>query len=127
MERMTAVQLRQMQSGAGTKRVQGARRTERDGFAFDSKREADRWTELSLMLRAGEIAALERQVSIDLCGRDGPILTPTGRRMRYVADFSYVDQRTGQRVIEDAKGWATEVYRIKRAILAAQGVEVREV
>lgn len=110
--------------GAQRGRVRGTRRTEVDGITFDSAREARRWQQLGLLQRAGEIADLERQVAIDLQGADGPILTPTGRVMRYVADFRYRDVRTGRVVIEDAKGHATEVFGIKRAILAAQGVEV---
>lgn len=94
------------------------------GHTFDSKREARRYGELLLLQAAGEISKLERQVKIPLYGRDGPILTPTGRQMHYVADFRYVDADSGLTVIEDAKGMETDVFKIKRAILAAQGVEV---
>ncbi|MBT8411049.1 MAG: DUF1064 domain-containing protein [Octadecabacter sp.] len=112
----------------GTQRVAGAKRTVVDGIKFQSRREARRWLELRQLEKAGRIARLERQVKIPLAGRDGPILTPTGRQMHYVADFRYVDwDRAGQIMIEDAKGWATEVYKIKRAILAAQGVTITEV
>ena len=107
--------------------MRGTEATVVDGETFDSKREAARWGELRLMQRAGLIDDLRRQVSIPLDGRDGPILTPTGQHMRYVADFVYVDLNTGVRVVEDAKGHPTDVYRMKRAILAAMGVEVREV
>jgi len=99
-----------------------------DGIRFDSKREAKRWQELKLLERAGEISDLERQVSIDLLGRDGPILTDSGKRVRrYVADFRYFDHKLGAHVIEDAKGFPTAEYKIKRAILAAMGVEIKEV
>lgn len=109
-------------------RVRGTQKTVVDGIKFDSKREAKRWSELQLLERAGEISNLQRQVPFPLFGRDDPIQTPTGRQMRYIADFVYTDNRlSGATVVEDAKGWATDVYKIKKAILAAQGVEVKEV
>lgn len=98
----------------------GAVRTE--GRA--SKREAKREAELRLLERIGAITGLACQVRIPLIGRDGPILTPTGRQASYVADFVYVER--GETVIEDAKGFPTPEYLLKRAILAAQGVRVRE-
>ena len=103
----------------------GAEPTVLDGVRFHSKKEAKRWAELCLLERAGEIGNLERQVEIPLVGRDGPILTPTGRQAHYIADFTYVDWRlNGVKVIEDAKGAETPEFRLKRAILRAQGVEV---
>lgn len=95
-----------------------------DGIRFDSKKEARRWAQLQLLQRAGEISGLERQVKIALLGRDGPILTPTGRQAYYVADFTYWEK--GVKVVSDAKGYRTPEYLLKRAILAAQGIEIRE-
>ena len=39
----------------------GAKKIEVDGLIFDSKKEANRWRELQLLQRAGEISKLERQ------------------------------------------------------------------
>lgn len=94
---------------------------------FSSKREAKRWTELQLLQRGGAIRDLQRQVKFQLFGRDGPVLTPTGRKAHYVADFVYVDCRSGLEVVEDAKGYPTPEYLLKRAVLAAQGVKIVEV
>lgn len=93
--------------------------TERDGLRFHSKREADRYSELLLLQSAGEISELDRQVSFDL--------TANGMKVcRYVADFVYRDKQ-GERVVEDAKGYATTTYRLKRALmLACHGITVRE-
>jgi len=104
-----------------------AKRTVLAGIPFDSKREAKRWAELCLLERAGEIADLCRQVPLELEGRDGPLLTRTGRRMRLTVDFSYTDLRTGLTVYEDAKGVPTRDYEVRRAVAAAQGIEVIEV
>ncbi len=104
-----------------------AKRTVLDGIEFDSKREAKRWAELCLLKRAGEIADLRRQVPLMLEGRDGPLLTRTGRRMRLTVDFAYTDLRTGLTIYEDAKGVPTRDYEVRRAVAAAQGMEIREV
>lgn len=43
------------------------------------------------------------------------------------ADFVYDDAETGRQVIEDAKGFRTEVFTLKKAILRAQGITISEV
>ena len=105
----------------------GAKSTILGGEKFASKREAKRWLELQLLQRGGVILDLRRQVKITLQGLYGPILTPTGRKAHYVADFVYFDAKSGLEVIEDAKGFPTPEYRLKKAILAAQRVIVVEV
>ena len=87
-----------------------AHRTVLDGIPFDSKREAKRWAELCLLEKAG-----------------GPLLTRTGRRMRLTVDFAYTDLESGLTVYEDAKGVPTRDYEVRRAVAAAQGIEVIEV
>lgn len=130
-DNLTAAQYRAMaaKEGQDKRRVRGTKRTTTpDGITHDSKREAARWTELLQLQAAGEITDLERQVPIDLLGRNAPIMTDSGKRVRaYVADFRYFDIRLGAWVIEDAKGHATDIYKLKRAILAAQGVPIVEV
>ena len=105
----------------------GAKKATVDGVNFSSKREAKRWMELQMLLEGGEIKDLRRQVKIALIGRADMIRTTTGRAAHYVADFIYIDNRTGLEVIEDAKGYPTPEYKLKRAILAAQGVQIVEV
>ena len=104
----------------------GAIATTVDGIRFDSLKEARRWGELRLMERAGEIRNLRRQVRIALEGRDGPVkFQPSGRSAFYVADFVYEDRRLNwAEVIEDSKGHQTPEFKLKRAVLAAQGREV---
>jgi hypothetical protein len=127
-ERMTAAEYAAQKAPSDNKRVKNATKTEVDGIRFDSKREANRWKVLKVREKAGEITCLKRQVPLILCGKLGPILTPTGKPMVYKADFEYIDWTlNGVKVIEDAKGYPTEVYQIKKAILAAQDVTVNEV
>jgi hypothetical protein len=110
------------------RRVRGTKRITFEGQTFDSKREFERWRQLVLLEKAGEIVSLERQYEILLMGRDKAIKTPIGRTMRYIADFRYIDLRTGLWVIEDAKGgYHTETFTLKRAILQAMGIEVKVV
>jgi hypothetical protein len=41
--------------------------------------------------------------------------------------FAYTDLRTGRTIYEDAKGVPTRDYEVRRAVAAAQGIEVIEV
>lgn len=125
-ERMSAADLRAMQEQPKANKF-GAKRFEVDGIQFDSKKEAKRYQELKVLLRAGHIADLRRQVPIYLDGRDGPLLTRTGRPMKLTVDFAYTHLGTGLTVYEDAKGLPTRDYEVRRAVAAAQGVEVVEV
>jgi Protein of unknown function (DUF1064) len=128
-ERMTAEAFKAATKARknGKKRVMGAQPTVIDGARFDNRREAKRWQELVLLQRSGAIRDLRRQVRITLEGRDTTLLTPTGKAMSYIADFTYFDVKAGVEVIEDAKGHPTDTYQMKRAILAAMGAELREV
>jgi hypothetical protein len=90
-----------------------------DGVFFASTKEARRWAELQLMQRAGYIADLKRQVRFALDVNGVPIC-------HYVADATYT--RLGKLVIEDTKGMATDVYRLKKKLMkACLGLEIEEV
>lgn len=109
------------------------------GALCDSQREARRWTELNLMLRAGEISDLQRQVKFvlipaqrepDTKGKRGGIIKGRllERECAYIADFVYTDNATGERVIEDTKGFKTPEYIIKRKLmLFMHGIRIKEV
>lgn len=100
----------------------GAERTEIDGIIFDSKREADRYCELKLMERAGEIKDLRLQVPFVLIPKQNG-----ERAITYRADFVYMD-RKGHKVVEDAKGVRTEVYKLKRKLMQyMHGIKIKEV
>jgi hypothetical protein len=92
---------------------------ERDGMKFDSQRELDRWCELQVLERAGEIRDLCRQVPYEL--RVNGMLV-----CRYVADFAYIS--AGMVQVEDVKGVRTHEYIIKRKLMmAVYGIEIKEV
>lgn len=125
-ERMSAADLQALLRTPPRNNKYSAEKVTVDGITFDSKREARRYGELRMMERAGQIRDLQLQVPIMLEGRDGPVLSRSGRQMRLTVDFAYVDVATELQVFEDAKGKPTRDYEVRRGVAAAQGVEVRE-
>ena len=103
-----------------------ATKTTIDGITFDSQREANRYCELKLLERAKEINGLQRQVSFTLI----PPYTINGRKVRkmeYIADFTYFE-KDGRFVVEDVKGFRTDVYKLKKKLFEYKYVlEIREV
>jgi hypothetical protein len=104
----------------------GAEPTTVDGHRFDSKREANRYVELVLDQRGGAISDLQLQQQFALhVVNDAGVKVCVGR---YIADFSYYNTRSGKRVIEDAKGHRTALYKWKKKHVEAEyGVLVVEV
>ena len=96
-----------------------------DGQRIPSKREARRWAELQLLERAGAIADLRRQVTFELIPKQKRG-DRTEQPVKYIADFVY--KENGEEVVEDAKGFRTREYIIKRKLMLwTYGIEIREV
>ena len=106
---------------------------------FDSQKEARRYDELLLMLKAGKIRDLKLQPEFTL---SEAYTTPEGDRIRatkYRADFSYYVPDAGGwspskdgwiYVVEDVKSKATKtrVYAIKKKLMRERyGIEIQEV
>ena len=99
----------------------GAVKTIIDGIQFDSKREAQRYSELKLLERAGVIQNLRLQVKFELIPKQ-----QGERACTYIADFVY--EENGQTVVEDAKGMKTKDYIIKRKLMLwMHGIKIREI
>lgn len=84
-----------------------------DEKEFDSKREENRYKELKLLERAGEIKDLELQPRFllqDSFKKNGR----TFRKIEYVADFKYIEN--GKTIVEDVKGIQTDVFKLKHKI-----------
>lgn len=84
-----------------------------DGIVFDSTKEANRYKELRLLESAGEIKDLRMQVKYELQPKfiiDGKTI----RAINYLADFVYYDCDQKCEVVEDVKGFRTEVYKLKK-------------
>jgi hypothetical protein len=98
-----------------------ARKTERDGIVFDSAAEANRYDELKLLERSGDISHLVLQPEFD-CVVNGKHVC------KYRADFQYVNLATQAIITEDVKGFRTAVYRLKKKLVEAlHGIAITEV
>ena len=87
---------------------------------FHSKKEADRFVELTLMEKAKVIQDLKTQVKFPLIKK-----SPHGREIKYIADFTYYEN--GVLVVEDTKGYRTDVYKLKKRLMAElYGIEIKE-
>ena len=103
------------------------------GHLHDSKHEAMRCDELSLLERAGEIRELQQQVKYTLIPtqreaseeiyksginkgkhKPGKIIE---KDCAYYADFDYYT-KSGEHVVEDTKGVKTKDYIIKRKLMS---------
>lgn len=84
-----------------------------DGHDFPSKREAERYCELKLFLKAGLIRNLELQPRFLLQDEFFDKNEIKHKKIEYVADFMYID-KCGKTIVEDVKGVLTDVYKIKK-------------
>ena len=95
-------------------------KTEVDGKVFDSIKEANRYKELKLLLKSGAIGFLELQVPYEL--NEGG-----SHSLKYVADFVYIDATTGKKIVEDCKGFKTDVYKKKKRLMKkVHGIVIKE-
>lgn len=114
----------QGQDGTVSKRGSkyGAKRTEAFGIVFDSKREAERYSELLHLQSAGEISDLETKTP-------GCVfqLVVNGEKVgRFTADFRYTEK--GKPIVEDSKsGVASRDYILRKKLMkACHGITIRE-
>lgn len=99
-----------------------------DGIRFDSKAEARRWDELQMLVKAGRVKDLRRQVRYVLIPKTARPSGGSERECAYLADFVYLDAQTGRSIVEDVKGAATPEYKLKRKLmLHVHGLEISEV
>ena len=115
-----------------TRSKYGNRKCQYNGIEFDSKHEMERYKDLYLLQKAGEIKNLRTQVAFMLIPeqretshelykagphkgekKPGKLLE---RKCEYVADFVYIT-KDGNYVVEDAKGVRTKEYMIKRKLM----------
>lgn len=98
-----------------------------DGQEFDSIKEFHRWGCLRLLERAGKIQQLKRQVKFVLipAQKDEKTGKVIERECSYVADFTYYENN--EYVVEDCKGYKTEVYRLKKKLMLwVHGIRIKE-
>ena len=95
-----------------------------DGIRFASKKEANRYCELQLLQKSGNISRLVLQQSFPL-----KVISPWNLEEiiigKYKADFAYIENN--KLVVEDVKGYLTQIYRWKKKHFEAQyNIRIRE-
>ena len=81
-----------------------------DGIRFASLKEGRRYKELKLLEKSGQIQNLELQPRYDL-------IINSIKIGFYKADFRY--NENGKQVVEDVKGYKTDVYKLKKKMIKA--------
>lgn len=138
MSRWTDAQLRQLQRKSGLPMAPatpaaaprapkyGNKKVVHDGITFDSKKELARWLVLQELDQHCKISQLSCQVKFELIPKRRRADGVVERACSYVADFLYYIN--GVLVVEDAKGFRTRDYIIKRKLmLHVHGISVTEV
>ena len=101
-------------------------------ITFDSKKEFEYYLILKDREKKGEIIGLKRQIPIiiqpEFIDKDGK----KQRAITYIADFMYFDTDDDKDPDDhlhfvDVKGMRTEVYKLKKKLLAFRGVYIEEV
>ena len=96
-----------------------------------SIKERSRGAVLELLQKQGYISGLQKQVVYDLIPAQYEIIDGKRkcieRACTYRADFVYFDEELKQLIVEDTKGFKTEVYRIKKKLmLYTHGIKIKE-
>ena len=98
-----------------------------DGIKFDSKKEGNYYLTLKYLEKVGIIKDLELQkeyILIDKFTLNGK----TYRKTSYFADFTYFNTKDNKIHIVDTKGVRTDVYKLKKKIMAYKyNIEIEEI
>lgn len=89
-----------------------------DGIKFHSIAEAERYSELKLLLQAGVISNLVLQPKFEIYPKFTDNKGKKRQNMEYIADFQYSEN--GVTVVEDVKGKETADFRIKMKMFLNQ-------
>jgi len=121
---------RQIQREMGVEEEHGQRkyrnvRVKLNGYTFDSKKEANRYLQLLMRQRIGEISDLQVHPRFRLEVKGEKVCV-------YCADFQYYvchsDIKGSALVVEDVKGVKTAIYKLKKRLMKTiLGVEIKEV
>jgi hypothetical protein len=116
-EQMTAAEFKEYISGGTKKKSKyNAKPKTVDDKYFHSTAEAERYGQLKLLHKAGEITEPVTQYSFPLLGG-----------LKYTADFVYFDCKTKLFVVEDHKGVRTSDYIIRKKLMfETHGIKIFE-
>lgn len=99
----------------------------KETLTFDSVKEYEYYLILKDREKRGEIGFLKRQYKFEI---QPAFTTPEGIKynaITYIADFRYYDLSDGSRHVIDVKGVRTDVYKLKKKLLAYKGIYIEEV
>lgn len=122
-DRMSAAEFRANREADVTERPSKYRnkKTTVDGIKFDSKREAQFYSSLKQLERAGHVYEVELQKPYALTVNGQLVCT-------YKADFAFYDAIQNRNRVVDVKGVATKDFAIKKKLMRAVfGIDVEVV
>lgn len=102
-------------------------RTEIDGHKFDSIKEAEYYLILKDREKKGEIRYLKLQYPFEIQPSFTDINGKKIRAITYRADFYFYDCTLKSWRIIDVKGFKTDVYKLKKKLLAYRNIIIEEV
>ena len=97
----------------------GNKPTISNGIKFQSKKEARYYNLLLALQEQGKIHSLRCQVPFSFVINGEEMRNPDSNRViKYIADFEYFTS-DGERKIVDVKGFKTDIYKLKKALMMA--------
>ena len=102
-------------------------------LTFDSKKEYEFYLLLKDKLKRGEIKDLQRQVKFEIQPAFTDSLGNSYEAITYKADFVYLEKAPADSSLKwvnkvvDVKGFKTDVYKLKKKLLAYKGIYIEEV
>lgn len=97
-----------------------------NGIKFDSKKEMNYYIKLKKLEKAGKIKDLRLQVPFVVL-ETFKLNDKTYKKTKYIADFVYSDEE-GKYHVVDTKGVRTDVYKLKKKLMAWKyGIEIEEI
>lgn len=97
-----------------------------DGIKFDSQKEGNYYLKLKMLEKAGKIRDLKLQVPFVVL-ETFKVDDRTYRKTKYIADFTYFDDKDKLHVV-DVKGFRTKEYELKKKLMVWKyGIEIEEV
>lgn len=98
-----------------------------DNISFDSLKEAKRYQELKSKEKTGEIHDLELQKEFEL-QPNFKLDKKTIRKITYKCDFYYFSIKDNKYIVEDVKGFKTDIYRLKKKLFEYKfKIEIKEI
>jgi hypothetical protein len=98
----------------------------KESLKFDSVKERDYYLIFKFKQKRGEISDLRRQVPYEIQPAFTDISGVEHKPITYLADFVYKDSENVEHIV-DVKGFKTDVYKLKKKLLAYRGIIIEEV